>query len=58
VPIAEQIAIRLAGATSLDLIHAGQRLLEKDISADGEGSRSRTSRRSRAPAFRKVLTIN
>jgi DNA-binding GntR family transcriptional regulator len=32
VPIAEQIAIRLAGAITLDLIHAGQRLLEKDIS--------------------------
>lgn len=31
-PIAEQIAVRLAGAITLDLVKAGQRLLEKDIS--------------------------
>lgn len=31
-PVAEQIAVRLAGAITMDLIHAGQRLLEKDIS--------------------------
>lgn len=31
-PVAEQIAVRLAGLITIDLIHAGQRLLEKDIS--------------------------
>ena len=31
-PIAEQIAVRLAGVITLDLVKAGQRLLEKDIS--------------------------
>lgn len=31
-PIAEQIAVRLAGVITLDLLKAGQRLLEKDIS--------------------------
>ncbi|CAN0627682.1 Transcriptional regulator, GntR family [Burkholderia multivorans] len=31
-PIAEQIAVRLAGVITLDLVQAGQRLLEKDIS--------------------------
>jgi DNA-binding GntR family transcriptional regulator len=31
-PVAEQIAVRLAGVITMDLIHAGQRLLEKDIS--------------------------
>lgn len=31
-PVAEQIAVRLAGAITMDLIQAGQRLLEKDIS--------------------------
>lgn len=31
-PIAEQIAARLAGVITLDLIRSGQRLLEKDIS--------------------------
>ena len=31
-PIAEQIAARLAGVITLDLVHAGQRLLENDIS--------------------------
>lgn len=31
-PMAEQIAARLAGAITLDQIHAGQRLLESDIS--------------------------
>ncbi|MBL8382401.1 MAG: GntR family transcriptional regulator, partial [Burkholderiales bacterium] len=31
-PIAEQIAARLAGVITLDLVHAGERLLEKDIS--------------------------
>ena len=30
--VAEQIAIRLAGIITLDLVHAGQRLLEQDIS--------------------------
>jgi DNA-binding GntR family transcriptional regulator len=48
VPIAEQIAIRLAGVISLDLIHAGQRLLEKDI--------SEVLRVSRAPV-REALRI-
>jgi DNA-binding GntR family transcriptional regulator len=48
VPIAEQIAIRLAGAISLDLIHAGQRLLEQDI--------SEALRISRAPV-REALRI-
>jgi DNA-binding GntR family transcriptional regulator len=32
VSIAEQIAARLAGAITLDRVHAGQRLLEKDLS--------------------------
>jgi len=31
-PVAEQIAARIAGVITLDLVHAGQRLLEKDIS--------------------------
>jgi len=31
-PVAEQIAVRLAGLITIDAIHAGQRLLEKDIS--------------------------
>lgn len=31
-PVAEQIAVKLAGVITMDLIHAGQRLLEKDIS--------------------------
>lgn len=31
-PIAEQIAARLAGVITLDLVRSGQRLLEKDIS--------------------------
>ena len=31
-PVAEQIAVRLASLITLDHIHAGQRLLEKDIS--------------------------
>jgi DNA-binding GntR family transcriptional regulator len=31
-PVPEQIAVRLAGVIAMDLIHAGQRLLEKDIS--------------------------
>lgn len=31
--VAEQIAVRLAGVITLDLVHAGQRLLEQDISA-------------------------
>jgi DNA-binding GntR family transcriptional regulator len=31
-PIAEQIAVRIAGVITMDLIHAGQRLLETDIS--------------------------
>ncbi len=30
--VAEQIAVRLAGLITVDVIHAGQRLLEKDIS--------------------------
>lgn len=30
-PVAEQIAVRLAGAVTMDLIHAGQRLLETEI---------------------------
>uniref|UniRef100_UPI003F4997EF GntR family transcriptional regulator n=1 Tax=Cupriavidus yeoncheonensis TaxID=1462994 RepID=UPI003F4997EF len=30
--VADQIAIRLAGLITIDVIHAGQRLLEKDIS--------------------------
>uniref|UniRef100_UPI003F493C92 GntR family transcriptional regulator n=1 Tax=Cupriavidus yeoncheonensis TaxID=1462994 RepID=UPI003F493C92 len=30
--VAEQIAVRLAGLITIDVIHAGQRLLEKDIS--------------------------
>ena len=32
-PVADQIAVRLAGVITLDLVHAGQRLLEQDISA-------------------------
>jgi DNA-binding GntR family transcriptional regulator len=48
VPIAEQIAIRLAGAITLDLVHAGQRLLENDI--------SEVLRVSRAPV-REALRI-
>src|SRR5574337_33989 len=31
-PVADQIAVRIASATTLNLIQAGQRLLEKDIS--------------------------
>ncbi len=31
--VADQIAVRLAGVITLDLVHAGQRLLEQDISA-------------------------
>jgi DNA-binding GntR family transcriptional regulator len=31
-PVAEQIAVRIAGVITMDLIHVGQRLLEKDIS--------------------------
>ena len=31
-PVADQIAVRIAGLITLDLINAGQRLLEKDIS--------------------------
>lgn len=31
-PVAEQIAARIAGVITLDLVHAGQRLLEQDIS--------------------------
>lgn len=31
--VADQIAVRLAGAITLDLLHAGQRLLEQDIGA-------------------------
>ena len=30
-PVAERIAVRIAGAITLDLIHAGQRLLENDL---------------------------
>jgi DNA-binding GntR family transcriptional regulator len=30
-PVAEQIAVRIAGAITMNLIHSGQRLLEKDI---------------------------
>lgn len=30
--VADQIAVRLAGVITLDLVHAGQRLLEQDIS--------------------------
>jgi DNA-binding GntR family transcriptional regulator len=48
VPIAEQIAIRLAGAITLDIVHAGQRLLENDI--------SEVLRVSRAPV-REALRI-
>lgn len=33
VPVANRIAVRLAAAITLDLVHAGQRLLEQDISA-------------------------
>ncbi|MBL8378143.1 MAG: GntR family transcriptional regulator [Burkholderiales bacterium] len=47
-PIAEQIAARLAGVITLDLVHAGQRLLEKDI--------SEVLRVSRAPV-REALRI-
>lgn len=31
-PVAERIAVLLAGVITIDLIHAGQRLLEKDLS--------------------------
>jgi DNA-binding GntR family transcriptional regulator len=47
-PVAEQIAVRLAGVITMDLIHAGQRLLEKDI--------SEVLRVSRAPV-REALRI-
>jgi DNA-binding GntR family transcriptional regulator len=47
-PIAEQIAARLAGIITLDLVKAGQRLLEKDI--------SEVLRVSRAPV-REALRI-
>jgi DNA-binding GntR family transcriptional regulator len=47
-PIAEQIAVRLAGAIAMDSIHAGQRLLEKDL--------SEVLRVSRAPV-REALRI-
>lgn len=47
-PVAEQIAVRLAGAITMDLIHAGQRLLETEI---GE-----VLRVSRAPV-REALRI-
>ena len=47
-PVAEQIAVRIAGLITLDLIHAGQRLLEKDI--------SQVLRVSRAPV-REALRI-
>ncbi|SEB22341.1 GntR family transcriptional regulator [Variovorax sp. YR216] len=47
-PVAEQIAVRLAGVITLDLIHAGQRLLETEI---GE-----VLRVSRAPV-REALRI-
>lgn len=47
-PVAEQIAVRLAGVITMDLIQAGQRLLEKDI--------SETLRVSRAPV-REALRI-
>lgn len=47
-PIAEQIAVRLAGVITLDLVKAGQRLLEKDI--------SEVLRVSRAPV-REALRI-
>ncbi len=39
-PVAEQIAVRLAGLITIDVIHAGQRLLEKDISEVLEVSRA------------------
>lgn len=38
--VAEQIAVRLAGVITLDLVHAGQRLLEQDISAVLQVSRA------------------
>lgn len=38
--VAEQIAVRLAGLIAIDVIHAGQRLLEKDISDVLEVSRA------------------
>lgn len=47
-PIAEQIAVRLAAVITLDLVKAGQRLLEKDI--------SEVLRVSRAPV-REALRI-
>lgn len=47
-PVADQIAVRLAGAITMDMIHAGQRLLEKDI--------SEVLRVSRAPV-REALRI-
>lgn len=31
-PVADQIAVRIAGVITMDLVHAGQRLLESDIS--------------------------
>lgn len=40
VPAAEQIAVRLAGLIAIDLIHAGQRLLENDIGAALQVSRA------------------
>lgn len=39
-PIAEQIAVRLAGVIALDLLHPGQRLFESDISNALRVSRS------------------
>lgn len=47
-PVAEQIAVRLGGLITIDLIHAGERLLEKDI--------SEVLRVSRAPV-REALRI-
>lgn len=47
-PVAEQIAVRIAGVITMDLIHAGQRLLEQDI--------SQVLRVSRAPV-REALRI-
>ncbi|RWA51909.1 GntR family transcriptional regulator [Cupriavidus sp. UYMSc13B] len=38
--VADQIAVRLAGLITIDVIHAGQRLLEKDISEVLEVSRA------------------
>lgn len=39
-PVAEQIAVRLAGVITMNLIQAGQRLLEKDISEQLRVSRA------------------